>query len=207
MLFPCIYRFDILDAHPRKGSRKLLELAILGLLKERPMHGYALKKRLSYMLGHFWTVSYGSLYPALKEKTRNRNVFRITKHGESEFMRMLTEDLADTSLADTEKFDLRMAFFQYIEPETRLALLETRRKLLEEQVAKFKAYRSANGDEDHYRTGLMRHKVDLTKSDIRWLDRLMAHEKETIRKRDSVSGTSEIDIDTRERKISAASGA
>ncbi len=186
------------------------------------MHGYALKKRLSYMLGHFWTVSYGSLYPALKrleksgsieraysvkEKTRNRNVFRITRHGEGEFMRMLTEDLSDTSLADTEKFDLRMAFFQYLEPETRLGLLETRRKLLEEQIVKFKAYRSDNGDDDHYRTGLMRHKVDLAKSDMRWLDRLMAHEKETIRKRDSVSGHGEIEIATSERKISAASGA
>lgn len=200
----------------------MLELAILGLLKERPMHGYALKKRLSYMLGHFWTVSYGSLYPALKrleksgsieraysvkEKTRNRNVFRITRHGEGEFMRMLTEDLSDTSLADTEKFDLRMAFFQYLEPETRLGLLETRRKLLEEQIVKFKAYRSDNGDDDHYRTGLMRHKVDLAKSDMRWLDRLMAHEQETIRKRDSVSGHGEIEIATSERKISAASGA
>jgi DNA-binding PadR family transcriptional regulator len=199
----------------------VLELAILGLLKERPMHGYELKKRLSYMLGHFWTVSYGSLYPALKrleksgsieraysvkEKTRNRNVYRITKAGEGEFMRMLTADTADASLADTEKFDLRMAFFQYLEPETRLVLLETRRKLLEEQVAKFKAYRSTNGDEDRYRTGLVPHKVELARSDIRWLDRLMAHERETIRKRDIAASGDDIEIETTDSKISAASG-
>jgi DNA-binding PadR family transcriptional regulator len=200
----------------------LLELAILGLLKERPMHGYELKKRLSYMLGHFWTVSYGSLYPAIKrleksgsieraysvkEKTRHRNVYRITQRGEAEFMRMLTSDLSDASLADPEKFDVRMAFFQYLEPETRLALLETRRKLLEEQVAKFKAYKSSNGDEDQYRRGLLSHKVEIAKSDIRWLDRLMAHERETIRKRDTASGSEEMEEDTTERKISAASGA
>src|ERR1043166_7228130 len=43
----------------------MLELAILGLLKEQPLHGYELKKRLNDTLGHLWGVSFGSLYPAL----------------------------------------------------------------------------------------------------------------------------------------------
>jgi DNA-binding PadR family transcriptional regulator len=43
----------------------LLELAILGLLKEQDLHGYELKKRLSDTLGLFSGVSFGSLYPAL----------------------------------------------------------------------------------------------------------------------------------------------
>jgi Transcriptional regulator PadR-like family/Virulence activator alpha C-term len=43
----------------------LLELAILGLLKEQELHGYELKKRLSETLGAGSGVSYGSLYPAL----------------------------------------------------------------------------------------------------------------------------------------------
>jgi DNA-binding PadR family transcriptional regulator len=43
-----------------------LELAILGLLKEQPLHGYELKKRLGEMLGSLWGISYGSLYPALR---------------------------------------------------------------------------------------------------------------------------------------------
>ena len=51
----------------------MLELAILGLLKERNMHGYQLKKRLADTLGGFWQVSYGSLYPALKRLQRLLN--------------------------------------------------------------------------------------------------------------------------------------
>jgi DNA-binding PadR family transcriptional regulator len=43
----------------------LLELAILGLLKEQDLHGYELKKRLGETLGPFSSVSFGSLYPAL----------------------------------------------------------------------------------------------------------------------------------------------
>jgi DNA-binding PadR family transcriptional regulator len=44
----------------------VLELAVLGLLKEQPLHGYELKKRLGDTLGFLWGVSYGSLYPALR---------------------------------------------------------------------------------------------------------------------------------------------
>lgn len=43
----------------------MLELAILGLLKEQELHGYELKKRLTDALGPLSRVSFGSLYPAL----------------------------------------------------------------------------------------------------------------------------------------------
>jgi DNA-binding PadR family transcriptional regulator len=43
----------------------MLELAILGLLKEQDLHGYELKKRLVDTLGFGSGVSFGSLYPAL----------------------------------------------------------------------------------------------------------------------------------------------
>ena len=44
----------------------MLELAVLGLLSEQPLHGYELKKRLSETLGPLWGISFGSLYPALR---------------------------------------------------------------------------------------------------------------------------------------------
>lgn len=44
----------------------MLELAILGLLKTQPLHGYELKRRVSEELGMVGAVSFGSLYPALR---------------------------------------------------------------------------------------------------------------------------------------------
>src|SRR5262249_56360051 len=44
-----------------------LELAVLGLLHETPLHGYELRKRLSALLGTFRAWGYGSLYPCLKD--------------------------------------------------------------------------------------------------------------------------------------------
>ncbi|MDQ3896825.1 MAG: PadR family transcriptional regulator [Actinomycetota bacterium] len=48
----------------------VLDLAILGLLKEQDLHGYELKKRLTEALGPWSSVSFGSLYPALSRLER-----------------------------------------------------------------------------------------------------------------------------------------
>jgi DNA-binding PadR family transcriptional regulator len=56
----------------------MLELAILGLLTEAPLHGYELKKRLGDTLGHVWGVSYGSLYPALARLERMGAIEAVT---------------------------------------------------------------------------------------------------------------------------------
>ena len=63
-----IYRHA--PVHSETGA-DVLDLAILGLLKEQPLHGYELKKRLGETLGSLWGVSYGSLYPALRRLERD----------------------------------------------------------------------------------------------------------------------------------------
>ena len=43
----------------------MLDLAILGLLEERDLHGYEIRRRLRENLGLLANVSFGSIYPAL----------------------------------------------------------------------------------------------------------------------------------------------
>ncbi|MDP9418286.1 MAG: PadR family transcriptional regulator, partial [Actinomycetota bacterium] len=45
---------------------RVLELAVLGLLSDSPLHGYELRQRLKATLGTFRAFSYGSLYPTLR---------------------------------------------------------------------------------------------------------------------------------------------
>ena len=52
----------------------MIELAILGVLKESELHGYELKKRLRDVLGPLSSVSFGSLYPALAKLEANGSV-------------------------------------------------------------------------------------------------------------------------------------
>ncbi len=56
--------------HRMARRAETIELAVLGLLHEGPMHGYELRKRLNLMLGWGRVLSYGSLYPTLKKLLR-----------------------------------------------------------------------------------------------------------------------------------------
>lgn len=168
----------------------MLELAILGLLKEQSMHGYQLKKHLADTLGGFWQVSYGSLYPALKRLQRDgavemifpkdqvgrrKNVYRITPEGEALFAELL-ERAGQDATAD-EGFSVRFAFFQYLKPETRIRLLERRRAYLEGRWSTIKqSLQSYKERIDGYTLSLMNHQLSATESDIRWLDDLIAAE-------------------------------
>ncbi len=193
----------------------MLEAAILGLLKERPMHGYELKKRLTYVLGHFWQVSYGSLYPALKRmersgatekafpkrgkssKSKRRNVYHLTPVGEKRFLKLLQQSVSESDISDTAKFDVKLSFFHYLNSQERLALLEKRRTFLEEKLVEFKSYRKRNLAEDNrYRKGLFSHKLELARSDIRWLNRLIEQEKQLIDK----------DTKVEDKKLASGSG-
>jgi DNA-binding PadR family transcriptional regulator len=170
----------------------MLELAILGLLKERSMHGYQLSKRLTDTLGGFWRVSYGSLYPTLRrleregavqrvfaeqEVGRRKNVYRITEKGEELFRRLLEEAGAESSSEDN-RFRVRLAFFKYLAPDTRIRLLERRRAFLEERLSIITASLTATREGfDTYTLSLMRHGRESTEQDIAWLNGLIAAER------------------------------
>src|SRR5438067_2377237 len=172
----------------------MLELAILGLLKERAMHGYQLKKRLSETLGSFWQVSYGSLYPTLRrlqaetavemifpreEVGRRKNVYRITSKGEELFAELLERAGAEAS--EDNGFSVRFAFFRYLKPETRIRLLERRRAYLEGRGSTIKQSLASYKERiDSYTLSLMNHQLSATESDIRWLDDLIAAEQTKV---------------------------
>jgi DNA-binding PadR family transcriptional regulator len=178
-----------------------LEVAVLGLLKDRPMHGYELRKQLGARLGPLWQVSWGSLYPTLRRlarqgavqshveerrstKTasgalgagRRKTVYHITAAGEELFSRLLEEA---TPAVDEEHFTLKLAFFRYLNPETRVALLERRRAYLQEKLAQFKSnLRNYRERMDAYALSLQSHDMKVTERDIEWIDELITNEIE-----------------------------
>lgn len=59
----------------------MIDLAILGLLKEQDLHGYELRKRLAELPGaRSAVVSFGSLYPALARLERGGLVKAVEAH-------------------------------------------------------------------------------------------------------------------------------
>ncbi|HJP65468.1 MAG TPA: PadR family transcriptional regulator [Actinomycetota bacterium] len=173
----------------------MLEMAILGLLKDRAMHGYQLKKHLADTLGSFWQVSYGSLYPALKrlqkqgavemifpkdELGRRKNVYRITPVGEELFAELLEQ--AGQEAAEDNGFSVRLTFFKFLKPESRIRLLERRRAFLEGRGSSLKQSLQRYRERiDNYTLSLMNHELRTTEDDIRWLDELIQAERRQVR--------------------------
>jgi len=131
----------------KKGG--VLELAVLGLLHESPMHGYELRKRLNTLLGMFRAFSYGTLYPCLKTLVANgwlieepgsapedalaaslagrraKIVYRLTAEGKEHFEELLSH--AGPDAWEDEHFAARFAFFGQTERDVRMRVLEGRR--------------------------------------------------------------------------------
>jgi DNA-binding PadR family transcriptional regulator len=168
----------------------MIELAILGLLKERPMHGYQLNRELGDQLGGLWKVSYGSLYPSLRRLERHgaisseagtgarrKTVYRITDEGERMFLELLQEPPQENQGEDA-RFRVRLAFFRYLPPETRVRLLERRRQGLQDRLAEIKTHLRDPGTTDDYQRALMDHARAATEADIAWLAELIQTERQ-----------------------------
>jgi DNA-binding PadR family transcriptional regulator len=182
----------------------MLELAVLGLLHESPMHGYELRKQLTTKLGAFRAaISYGSLYPTLRrlqtagwitESTpedppaattgpaslltgrRGRVVYKITAEGKERFQELLGN--AGPETYDDTGFGVHFAFFSRTDRATRLRILEGRRRRVEERREGLRDVLSRAAKQlDEYTLELQRHGLDACEREVRWLEELIAHER------------------------------
>ena len=63
------------------------ETAVLGALSVEPMTGYALREAIRDVLGHFWSESFGQIYPTLADARAPgpRQPARLDEAGRSTF--------------------------------------------------------------------------------------------------------------------------
>lgn len=171
-----------------------LELAVLGLLHDAPMHGYELRKQLNSLLGWGRVLSYGTLYPCLKalgkigyivaddsESTHGRGrrariVYKLTAVGEDYFSRSLED--SGPATWDDENFGVRFAFFARTASPTRVRILEGRRSRLEDRLESVRlAAQSRRERADSYTLELQRHGLESVEREVRWLNELIERER------------------------------
>ncbi|MGH3182895.1 MAG: PadR family transcriptional regulator, partial [Streptosporangiaceae bacterium] len=143
----------------------VLELAVLGLLRRAPTHGYELRRQLYTVLGAFRALSYGSLYPCLHELQaagliaaeqdedeapagttaaarsragrRSLKVYRLTADGKERLQDLLGE--GGPATWEDDGFGVHFAFFGQTRADVRLRILEGRRSRLEERMEAIRA--------------------------------------------------------------------
>ncbi len=77
----------------------MIDLAVLGLLRDQELHGYELRKRLGELLGSRLAVSFGSLYPALARLEADGSVKAVDALTESRATSVSTGSLAGEASA------------------------------------------------------------------------------------------------------------
>ena len=180
---------------PRSG---VLELAVLGLLHETPMHGYELRKRLNAFLGAFRAFGYGSLYPCLKDLLaqgliaeeqpdlagkalagrRSKIVYRLTAEGKERLQDLLGQ--SGPASWEDDGFGVHFAFFGLTQADIRLRILEGRRSRLEERLEAFRAAATRRRERvDSYTLELQRHGLESVEREVRWLNELIASERQS----------------------------
>ena len=132
-------------------AKKRTWYAILGLLSWKPMSGYDIKKMIEMGLSHFWSESYGQLFPTLNRLVderlatkrldrrggkRLRHVYTITRKGRRQFERWLHEP-ADIPRVRNE---LQLKFFltSRLPAGESIRLLEEYRTQQNERLADYK---------------------------------------------------------------------
>ncbi|MGY1622441.1 PadR family transcriptional regulator [Geodermatophilus sp. SYSU D00965] len=181
----------------------MLEFAILGLLHQHPMHGYELRKQLAQLLGGLRSISYGSLYPALKRLhaagyvttedpeprallpadappltgRRGKVVYTITAEGKERFHELVSQS-GPEAYDDGGLFGVRLAFFRHTAADVRLRILEGRRRTVERQREGLRSSLSRTRERlDRYTLELQRHGLESVDREVRWLAELIDKER------------------------------
>jgi DNA-binding PadR family transcriptional regulator len=179
----------------------VLELAVLGILHETPMHGYELRKRLNSLLGAFRAFGYGSLYPGLKDllakgliaedvgdspgparpldrPRRSKIVYRLTAEGKERLQDLLAQ--SGPASWEDDGFGVHFAFFGLTQADIRMRILEGRRSRLEERLDAFRAAATRTRERvDSYTLELQRHGLESVEREVRWLNELIASERQS----------------------------
>jgi len=175
----------------------VLELAVLGLLHDAPMHGYELRKRLNGLLGAFRALSYGTLYPALKSLLaqgligelveddgttsalagrRARIVYELTAEGKERFQALVRSP--GPAAWEDGTFDVHFAFFARTDAASRLQVLEGRRTRLQERLDGVRQSMVRTRERfDSYTLELQRHGQESVEREVRWLTELIDGER------------------------------
>jgi PadR family transcriptional regulator, regulatory protein AphA len=157
--------------------------AILGLIRQRPMSGYDLKRAVDRTIRHFWAASYGQIYPELRRLEdagwiegaeaanggRSRRLYRLTDAG-----RVALEDWLhghETRIELRDESLLRLFFADALPPEEALGLLAARREGYRMMLGYLRGLDDGTGPDPPFVDVVYRWGLDHCEWGIEWCDR------------------------------------
>jgi len=178
---------------PRRTD--VIELAVLGVLEDAPMHGYHLRKHVTALLGPWRAaLSFGTLYPTLRRlqvrgyvssegaagASTTKVVYQVTDGGRARFRELLAHPGA--ALSDDDAFGVRFAFFARLAPQDRVRVLEQRRARLLDRLehARGRGCAEPADSRDPYRRAWAQRGVASVEAELHWTDARLAAERSGV---------------------------
>lgn len=133
-------------------TRSRTPYTILGCLTVEPMSGYDIKQFIDSSIVHFWSESYGQIYPTLTqledegliegraepgERGREKRVYRITNAGMQELEAWLREPAQPANVR--YEHSLKLFFGYNTDPDVSLAHIRRLREETENALAEYEA--------------------------------------------------------------------
>jgi DNA-binding PadR family transcriptional regulator len=134
------------------SHRSRTPYTILGCLTIEPMSGYAIKQFLEQTVSHFWSESYGQIYPALRKleeegliegqaepggRGQDRRVYRIADAGRERLREWLREPAQPVQ--GRYEHSLKLFFGHHVGPDVSLEHLGRLRRQTEEDLAHYRS--------------------------------------------------------------------
>ena len=131
--------------------RSQTETAVLGALSVEPMTGYAVREAIRDVLGHFWSESFGQIYPTLARLERHgfirrrgsprsgSSTFAITAAGRRRLQELLGEPIQPEP--QRNGLMLRLFFGRQLGPDECRSLIEGARADALRRLEEFRAIR------------------------------------------------------------------
>ncbi len=176
--------------------------AVLGLLSIGPMSGYDMKKFAEESIGHFWSESYGQLYPTLKDLESeglieiqseqrgagaNRKLFRLTAAGLDELRSWIVRPVRQRPVRD--ELLLKLFFGRHVEASDLRSIVERARGVQERALADLRhaekeaAERTQEPPDSPYWMMTLRFGLVMGNAYLQWCDEILdqLHDLDRIR--------------------------
>ena len=160
------------------------EYALLGLLDQKPAHGYELHRRLTTELGHIWHISLSQTYNILKrletqgsilgtiqpqENLPDRRFFHLTEPGRARFEEWLRKTSGCSVRAIRVEFATRLFFAYTRDPGSANSLIEAQNYELQAGVKRLESLKEDIGEERLFNRFGLELRIRQLRSVIGWL--------------------------------------
>jgi len=179
---------------PPKKRRLGSRYAVLGMLSNGLKTGYAMKKYIEGNLGHYWSESYGQIYPTLRqlvdeglatctEERRKgkpmRNLYSITRSGRKELHEWLV--LTPESQPQRSELLLKLSFGDRVDSEACQKLIRDHSQQCERDLSYLSEIESAllepprKHRDQPYWLMTLRHGRAIREAELAWCNETLEH--------------------------------